>query len=183
MARPKRGKYFTHVEPRLIEVQGWARDGLIDEQIAKNLGVAYSTFRTYRDKHPALSAALKKGKEVVDREVENALLQKALGITKTVFKPIKLKEVIYDEGKRVRETERVEYAEEEVFIPPDTTAQIFWLKNRKPNEWRDRHQTELTGKDGGPIEVDHGADLSNLSVEELKQLETLLEKSTGEDGS
>ena len=75
-------KYDTHVKPKMIEIEGWARDGLIDEQIAKNLGVAYSTFRKYRDENKALSAALKRGKEVVDREVENALLDKALGFTK-----------------------------------------------------------------------------------------------------
>lgn len=175
-------KYHTHVEPRLIEVEGWARDGLIDEQIAHNLGVALSTFMTYKKRYSELSEALKKGKEVVDREVENALLQKALGFTKTVRKAFKVKEVVYNNGKRVSEKERIEYADEDVFIPPDTTAQIFWLKNRKPAEWRDKRETEIFGKDGGPIEIDNGADLSNLSVEELKQLETLLEKSTGEDG-
>ena len=52
---------------------------LTDEQIAKNLGIAYSTLREYREKYSALSAALKRGKEVVDREVENALLKRALG--------------------------------------------------------------------------------------------------------
>lgn len=54
-------------EEGLIKIEEWARDGLINEQIAKNLGVAYSTFREYKNKHSALSAALKKRKEVVDR--------------------------------------------------------------------------------------------------------------------
>src|SRR5690606_41175172 len=67
----RKSKYHTHVEPRLKEIEAWARDGLTDEQIAKNLGVAYSTFRKYKDEYPAFSAALKKGKEVVDIEVEN----------------------------------------------------------------------------------------------------------------
>lgn len=57
-------------------IRAWARDGLTDEQIAHNMGVAYSTLRVWRDKFSALSAALKKGKEVVDIEVENALFQK-----------------------------------------------------------------------------------------------------------
>ena len=61
---------------------------------------------------------------------------------KTVQKPIKLKEIKYDNGKRVSENERIEYAEEEVFIPPDTTAQIFWLKNRRPDKWRDKQKDD-----------------------------------------
>src|SRR5690554_1984896 len=75
----RKSKYHTHVEPRLKEIEAWARDGLTEEQIAKNLGVAYSTFRKYKDEYPAFSSALKKGKEVVDIEVENALLKRALG--------------------------------------------------------------------------------------------------------
>ena len=56
-----KSKWETHVKDRLIEVEGWARDGLTDEQIAKNLGIAYSTLREYREKYSALSAALKRG--------------------------------------------------------------------------------------------------------------------------
>lgn len=138
-----KGKYQKWLEPEnLILLEGWARDGLTDEQIAKNMGISYSTLKDWKNKYPAISATLKKGKEVVDTEVENALLQKALGMTKTVQKPIKLKEVKYDNGKRVSEKERIEYAEEEVFIPPDTTAQIFWLKNRRPDKWRDKQKDD-----------------------------------------
>ena len=96
-----------------------------------------------KNKYPAISATLKKGKEVVDTEVENALLQKALGMTKTIQKPIKLKEVLYDNGKRTSEKEHIEFVEEEIFIPPDTTAQIFWLKNRRPDKWRDKQKDEV----------------------------------------
>lgn len=54
----RKSKYQSHVEPKLIEDEGWARDGLIDEQIAKNLGVAYSTFKTYINKFPAFRCML-----------------------------------------------------------------------------------------------------------------------------
>lgn len=138
-----KGKYQKWLEPEsLILLEGWARDGLTDEQIAKNMGISYSTLKDWKNKYPAISATLKKGKEIVDTEVENALLQKALGMKKTVQKPIKLKEIKYDNGKRVSENERIEYAEEEVFIPPDTTAQIFWLKNRRPDKWRDKQKDD-----------------------------------------
>lgn len=144
----RRTKYHSHVEPRLIEVEGWARDGLIDEQIAKNLGVAYSTFRTYVTKYSALSAALKRGKEVVDREVENALLKRALGY--------KYDEITFENGQEVKRIRKE--------VQPDTTAQIFWLKNRKPIEWRDRQQIEHSGN------MNVNNPFADLSTEDLKKL-------------
>lgn len=140
-----RGKYEKWLEPdNLLLLEAWARDGLTDEQIAKNMGISYSTLRVWRDKYSALSAALKKGKEIVDIIAENALYEKALGFTKIIKKPIKVKEVLYNEGRRISEKEHIEYADEEVFVPPDTTALIFWLKNRKPDVWRDKPTTENT---------------------------------------
>ena len=64
-----KSKYETDVEPRFIEIEAWKRDGLTDEQIAKNLGIAYSSFREYKNKYSAFSAVLKKGKEIADIEV------------------------------------------------------------------------------------------------------------------
>lgn len=160
-----KSKWETHVKDRLIEVEGWARDGLTDEQIAKNLGIAYSTLREYREKYSALSAALKRGKEVVDREVENALLKKAIGGKEKVLKPMKIKNVIYsDAGKKLKENEEIVMVEEEVLIIPDTTAQIFWLKNRKPDVWRDKTAVEHSG------EIKGDNPFSNLTTEELKKV-------------
>lgn len=142
--KPKPNRWDTHIEPRLTEIEGWVRDGLIDEQIIHNLGIAKATFYKYRDEHPELAELLKRTKAIVDIEVENALLKKALGFTEVIKKPIKVKHVIYDQGRKVEETERVIYADEEVYIAPDTTAQIFWLKNRKPNEWRDKKEVGVS---------------------------------------
>ena len=96
-----KGKYQRWVEPDgLLLLEGWARDGLTDEQIAKNIGITATTLYEWKNRFPEISDTLKKGKEVVDYQVENALLNKALG--------------------------------------GDTTAQIFWLKNRRPDKWRDK---------------------------------------------
>lgn len=143
-----KSKYFTHVEPKLTLIEGWARDGLADEQIAKNLGIAYSTFREYKNKYSALSASLKKGKEVVDYEVENALLKRALGY--------EYDEVTYEHGK---ETKRVTKQ-----VAPDTTAQIFWLKNRRSDKWRDKQIVESNNT------VEFKNPLEGLSTEDLKKL-------------
>ena len=118
----------------------WARDGLTDEQIAENLDISVASFYNYKNEHLEFLESLKKGKEVADYEVENALFKKALGYNAKIKKAFKVKEVLYENGKRLKETERIEYAEDEVHIPADTTAQIFWLKNRKPNTWRDKQE-------------------------------------------
>ena len=136
MAKGKYQEWLT--EESLLRLEAWARDGLTDEQIADNIGIRRETLYDWKKKYPHISNALKRGKDVVDIQVENALLNKAQGITKTLIKPIKIKTVTYDNGKRVKEEEHIEYAEEEVFVPPDTVAQIFWLKNRKPNTWKDK---------------------------------------------
>lgn len=115
-------KYTEWLTPEgLVLVEGWARDGLIDEQIAKNMNVAYSTFREWKKKFPTLSAALKQGKEVSDRQVENALFKTATGY--------------YYQEETV--TNAGEIVTIKKYSKPNTTAQIFWLKNRK-TEWTDR---------------------------------------------
>lgn len=88
---------------KLILLEGWARDGLTYEQIANNMGIDVTTLREWRKKEPTISTILKKGREVVDFEVENALLKNAM------------------EG--------------------NVTAQIFWLKNRKKLQWREKVET------------------------------------------
>lgn len=115
---------------KLILLEGWARDGLTDEQIAKNIGINRTTLYDWKKKEVNIADALKRGKEVIDFEVENALLKKALGYTITI------KEEKLDKDGFVHTLEK------DVHIPPDTTAQIFWLKNRKPNNWKDRVETD-----------------------------------------
>ncbi|MDM1396076.1 transposase [Myroides odoratimimus] len=145
MARPS--KYEVEWRDRLIVVQGWATDGLSDEQIAHNMGIATSTLYEWKKKHREFSEALKKGKEIVDREVENALLKRALGykfteITTERRANYNAKGIL--EGYEMVETKRVVKE-----VQPDTTAQIFWLKNRKPEEWRDTKV--LQGDDEKPL--------------------------------
>lgn len=129
-------------EERLTLLTAWARDGLIDEQIAKNMGISKATLYNYKNNYPEIRKALQKGKEVVDIEVENALFKKAIGYNVKVQKAFKLKDIVFEDGKKISETERIEYAEEEIHIPADTTAQIFWLKNRKKSQWRDKVEYE-----------------------------------------
>jgi len=128
-------------EDGLLRIEGWARDGLTDEQIAGNMGIAERTFTMWKERFPAIVAALKKGKAPADIVVENALYKSATGYYVTIKKPIKVKTKRQLAGKGTIEEERIEFVEDEMYIPPNPTAQIFWLKNRKPQVWRDR-QTE-----------------------------------------
>ena len=126
--RGRRGKYEDWLtEDGLLKVQGWARDGLSNEQIAHNIGINKDTLYEWQKRFSDFSDALKKGKEVVDREVENALLKRALGYEydEVTQEPVTDKDTGITE---MRVTKRVTKQ-----IVPDVTAQIFWLKNRKPD--------------------------------------------------
>lgn len=149
-----KSKYAKWLEPEgLLLLESWARDGLTEEQIAYNMGISRETLRVWKSKYSVISGTLKKGKEIVDIQVENALLKKALGMKETVKKAIKVREVKYNDGKRVSEKEHIEYVDEEVFVPPDTTAQIFWLKNRKPDKWRDKVENVNVADDDKVINI------------------------------
>lgn len=123
----------------LTRIEGWARDGLRNEDIAAKMGVSPSTFYEYVKKYSEISDAIKRGKAPVDFEVENAMLKSALGHKETVRKPIRLRTTRRKDGMEITE-EHVEYFDEEVYIPPQVSAQIFWLKNRKPDIWRDKKE-------------------------------------------
>lgn len=108
-----KGKYqYWLTDEGLTVLSGWARDGLTDEQIAHNMGISAKTLYEWKNKYGEICETLKKGKQVVDYAVENALLNKALS--------------------------------------GDTTAMIFWLKNRRPDKWRDKpaaNEPEQTADD------------------------------------
>lgn len=141
-----KSKYEEVILPNLGLIERWARNGESEESMAKRLGIAYSTFRRYKDKYEALSATLKKTREIVDGEVENALLENAKGFYKTVQKAIKVKQIYYDSKDRRCEKESVEVVEVQEFFRGDVGAQCFWLKNRLPEIWRER-QAELPKTD------------------------------------
>lgn len=128
-------RYRERVKPRLAEIRAWARDGRTEEEIAKALGVAYSTFREYKEKNPALSAALKCAR-AYDDEVVDSLHENTIGRVVKLKKPFKVRRKIFEDGKLVREEEEIVTAEEEIYIQPDTLAQMYWLNNRQPSKWK-----------------------------------------------
>ena len=135
-----KGKYEQWLTAEgLLQLEAWARNGLTDEQIASNIGVSRSTLSEWKKKYSDISDTLKRGKEVVDIQVENALLKRALGYTFTEV----TREPIYNpltEQFEMRVTKEVTKE-----VQPDVTAQIFWLKNRKPDVWRDKKDFNVEG--------------------------------------
>lgn len=101
------------------------------------MGVHRDTLIEWRKRFSDISDALKRGRENADYEVENELFQSCHTRTVTVRKPIKVKTVKQD-GKKKIEEEKVVYAEEQVVVPANITAQIFWLKNRRADKWKDK---------------------------------------------
>lgn len=128
VARPS--KYETHVAPRLEEIKDWCRNGATDEEIAKRLGISIASFYNFKNQFLEFLEALKETKEIVDAQVENALLKRALGYSYDEV----TQEVVDGELKVTKVITKQ--------VVPDTTAQIFWLKNREPSKWRDKLQVE-----------------------------------------
>ena len=142
-----KGKYAEWIEQDgLLQIEGWAREGLTDKQIStQKIGINEATFCRWKERFPQLTQALKRGKAPVDFKVENALLKSALGHKETVRKAIKVKTEKQKVGEGKIVEEHIEYVDEEVYIPPQVVAQIFWLKNRRPDKWKDKvEQTVIT---------------------------------------
>lgn len=127
--------------------------GATDREIAEFFEVSEAALYRWRHEYPAFREALKVGKEAADDRVESALYRRAIGYTHDAVK------IFQYQGDEVV----VPYQEH---VAPDTTACIFWLKNRRKSEWRDRQEHEVTGKDGGPVQTE---DVSLLTPTERQQ--------------
>ncbi len=125
-----KGKFeYWLTKDGLLLLEGWARDGLTDEQIASNIGIRAGTLYAWKNRFPNISEALKRGKEVVDYEVENALLKRAQGYE---YEEIRIE--TDGENKKITKTRK--------HIPPDVTAIAIWLNNRKPDKYRRNYHKE-----------------------------------------
>ena len=156
MVRGATGKYPEWLTKEgLTLIEGWAKTGLSNEQIAANIGITTTTLYDWKKKYADFSEALKKGKEVSDFEVENALFKSAKGYE-------------YEERKEVQEVvdgvmrKKVEITRKHV--PPNATSAIFWLKNRKPDEWRDVKQID------GNVNMKQRNPFEGISTDDIKKL-------------
>lgn len=152
-----KGKYEQwQTEEGLELLRGWARNGLTDEDIAANVGISRSTLAEWKKNYPDISDALKRGREYADMRVENQMYQNAVGYSYTEQQAIKVRRVYWDNAGRKCEAEDVRIVDVERWHPGETTAQIFWLKNRRPEEWRDKIITEQEGPVSVEVEMFRG---------------------------
>lgn len=118
--------------------------GCTDEEMASVFDVSESTLHLWKQKHPKFSESIKDGKEKADSQVAKKLHERALGYEWMEETPIKVKEKYYDEKGKLCERERVEIVMVRKIVPPDPTSALFWLKNRKTSQWRDKREVDLT---------------------------------------
>lgn len=183
----------------LLKLEAWARDGLTDEQIAQNMDIDSATLYRWKKRYCEICESLKRGKEIVDIQVENALLKRALGYSynedKYISVPMDLAEYTekLEQYMNMYKFEHPEATDSELMLVrerfpktkevlaerkvkeviPDTTAQIFWLKNRCPDRWRDKQDVAVEGS----MKVTNPYD--ELSVEELRALARMCEANEG----
>ncbi len=117
-------------EKTCIAVKLMASKGFIDVEISEALMISEVTFNTWKKEHPELLESIKEGKDLIDEQVQKSLLGRALGCSIKEVKAFSYEGDIFTE-------------EIDKHIAPDVAAQIFWLKNRKPKEWRDKHDFDL----------------------------------------
>lgn len=110
--------------------------GATDKDLADAFDVVESTINEWKLDHPDFSESLK-AKRIPDDEIEASLFKRAKGYIRTI--------------QRVTKDGDVVDTEEE--LPPDPTSMIFWLKNRRPKQWRDKQEHEVTGKEGQPLQA------------------------------
>ena len=137
MAGGRPSKYDEKLHPRLAKA--YAMAGLTDVQLAKELDVSEATISNWKKEHPEFLEALKDGKNIPDDKVEACLFKRATGYNHKavkIFMPAGASEPVY-----------ADYIEH---WAPDVTAQIFWLKNRRPDRWRDKQDIQV---ESGPLEI------------------------------
>ena len=132
----RKSKYETHVKPKLALITVWSRNGCIEEQIWKKLGVGKDSFYLYKREHQELFDALKLGKEDADDMVEAALYKRAMGYE---YEEAEESESYNPETGQTTKTRTITK-----HLVADTTAQIFWLKNRRKDKWRNNEKQEIT---------------------------------------
>ena len=151
-----RGKtYADYIQPRLEEIAEWCRQGVTNFEIAKRLGISEKLFWKRRQENPELVDLMREAHCQNNFKVENSLFERAMGYTYTEV----TKELVGNELVVTKEVTKHQ--------PGDTTAMIFWLKNRKPDYWHDVRDLKHSGV------IKNSVDLSGLSTDELRKLAAL----------
>ena len=135
----KGGQPSKYPKINLKQVEKLAGYGLIEKEIADIIGIGASTLTLYKVEHPEFLATIKRGKLKSDMQVVKSLYKRAIGYK---FKEIHLESIVVGDNETPALKKKTIIKE----IAPDVTAQIYWTKNRRPQDWRDRQDFEHTFK-------------------------------------
>lgn len=193
MAKGKYKEWLT--DDNLTRLRGWARKGLKDEQIADLIGIKRQTLYEWKNKYPDISDALKDGKEIIDDKVEESLIKTMMGysITDVTYKMVKVdefvlkarrakfatkykkehptaskSEILAATGESVPVYEKIPIIENVHEVGPNTSAMIFWLKNRRPEIYRDQIVRSLNKANVEKAKAD--AEVAQAKASEIKKL-------------
>ena len=143
-------EYHSELTPALAEVL--AKKGLTDEEMAKELGIHVSTLYAWKRQYEAFSKAVHSGGESIDERVENALLKRAIGYDLRLHKQVVVGGALED-------------AEYDVHIAPEPGAALNWLKNRRPEKWRDKQPEGQGNESRLNIVLSNQSDMDMSNVE------------------
>ncbi len=136
-APPKYARWLT--DDGILLLCAWARKGLTDQQLADNIGVSRSTLNEWKKRFPQIAEALANSKAEADMHVENALYKNAVGYVYEEEVAFKVRRIEYGkDGKKRVEKEELQSTTVKRWHPGETGAQAFWLKNRLPEDWKDK---------------------------------------------
>jgi transposase len=131
-------KWVTNVFPKLQQISEWLQNGDLEEKIYQRLDISHDTWYRYLKEYPELNEIVNSANDIRNKQVENALLKAALG-----YEYEEVRTII--EEKNGKKNTRIEKAKK--FMPPNTGAMQFWLKNKSPEKWNDRRELILDTKD------------------------------------
>jgi hypothetical protein len=159
MARPNKWDELNMVD-KLDSVCGWAKQGATDEEISKMLGISTATYYEWKKAKPEFSEAIKKGKEVSNGELLNAAFTQSTGYFYKEQQAFRVKDYKEIDGKMMP-IERIEVVEVERYNPPNPTMNIFMLKNRLPESYKDTYKNEIEIKELPQIVIKRGDKVGN----------------------
>jgi len=160
---PKDGRPTKYKEEYAEQVYNYALLGATDEDLARIFDVCIATIQNWKNDYPEFLDTIKKGKDEADGQVVKSLYQRALGYSHPDTKFATHEGMITDQKEYIKH------------CAPDTTAAIFWLKNRQKDKWRDKQDIEQSGK----IEISNADDLQKYSPEDLQAMMDIKAKYKG----
>lgn len=153
--RGRKGKYETHVLPNFENIVKWLMHGDTEAVIARKIGVSLSSFNLYKTQYSEFKDVIKKGQQDFDFQVEESLKKRAIGYEYDVAETTIERDEDGFEKKKIRKAKK--------HVPPDVTADIFWLVNRMPERWKNLRETKISG------DVQVRNPLSGLETDELRK--------------